>query len=108
MPTTNPGAILFGNARREAFLAVLIWLAALLWTVGYCYLRGYVHSADSWLVQNGLAVGPGESFHQFWGLPSWVLFGIIVPWLIASVVTLLFARFIMADDDLGREEGGAE
>ena len=108
MPTGASSSNLFHNARREAILVGLIWLVALIWTVGYCYLQGYTHPADSWLVQSGLGVGPNETFQQSWGLPRWVLFGILVPWLIASVVTVLFAKFIMVDDDLGHEAGGGE
>lgn len=108
MPISNAAARLYHHARREAVIIVLIWFAALVWVVGYCYLRGYTHPADSWLVRSGLAVGPEELVARVWGFPSWVLFGIVIPWLVASAVTILFAQFVMADDDLGGEGGSAE
>jgi hypothetical protein len=107
MPTANPATRLYRNTRREAVLIAFVWLAALIWVVGYCYLRGYAHPADSWLVTSGLANGPNGTFDRLWGFPSWVLFGIVIPWVLASLVTLCFAQFIMADDDLGGEGGSA-
>ena len=94
---------LFRNARREALLVLVIFTLALLWTVGYCYLHGYRHDPDSWLVQAGLAsVRTPENFQQILGLPDWVFIGILLPWLMCSAFTFGFCAG-MADDELGEE-----
>ena len=106
MTDRQAAARLYRHARREALLVLAVWAASLLWTVGYCYLYGYEHPADSWVVQAGLArpPAPGE-FRQFLGFPDWVLFGIIAPWLACTAFTMAFALFGMRDDDLGAEAG---
>jgi hypothetical protein len=61
---SDPATQTYRNARREARFVLSVWLCALLWTVSYCYLHGYPHAPDSWLVRNGLAtateIGPSR------------------------------------------------
>lgn len=33
------------------------------------------------------------------GIPSWVVWGLVVPWLVMIVVTWLFALYVMQDDE---------
>jgi len=102
-PAHDPAQV-FRNGRREAIFASVAWLLAMLWTVGYCFLFGYQHKEDSWPVQYGFVeVWQPEHFYQILGLPGWVMFGIVVPWLFWSAVTILFALFGIAEDDLGAE-----
>ncbi len=103
---------LYHNARREAVIVGVVWLLALVWSVGYCYLFGYQHAADSWVVQAGLASvrGPGD-LQLIAGMPDWVVVGILVPWILCTLFTIVFCQFIMTDDDLGieaKEGNGAE
>ena len=96
------------HSRREALFVALLWLAAITWTVGYCYLRGYRHAPDSWAVQQGLAEPRNAAnFRTVAGLPDWVAYGVIAPWLVCSAATVLFGLYGMRDDDLGteRDEG---
>ena len=79
----------FLNSRREAIVIFLIWLVAMLWTVPYCYLKGFTPPA------------PGELIETVAGIPAWVFWGIGLPWMIANVATISFCLFIMRDDDLG-------
>lgn len=83
----------FLNSRREAIVIFTIWLVALLWSVPYCYLNGYL--AD------GEAFDP-DSFQLTWGIPSWQFYGIAAPWFVAVVATTLFCFLFMKDDDLGK------
>lgn len=88
---------LFIHARREAVFIFLLWLACLAWCVPYCYINGYV-PVD-------------QEVELLWGLPKWIVLGILGPWLIADVVTILFCIFIFREDDLGEagdEEMGHE
>ncbi|MCI0464700.1 MAG: hypothetical protein L0Z62_47865 [Gemmataceae bacterium] len=113
MPDSKPSARLFRNARREAILVGVVWFLALTWTVGYCWLHGYQHEPDSWVVQQGLARSrTAQDFQHFGGIPDWVFIGILIPWLICSAFTIGFCLG-MKDDDLGTEveedasEGGS-
>lgn len=38
------------------------------------------------------------------GMPKWIVFGILVPWVIALTLTVWFALCFMKDTDLGGEE----
>src|SRR5438034_480594 len=55
MPNRQAAESLERNARREARTVLIVWALALLWSVGYCYLHGYQHAPDAWVVQIGLA-----------------------------------------------------
>jgi hypothetical protein len=109
MPDRQSAARLFRHARREAVIVLVVWALALAWTVSYCYLRGYQHEEDSWVVRAGLAQPrTADNFHQVAGLPDWVVFGILLPWLGCVAFTVFFCQFLMTDDELGAEadEGG--
>ena len=87
---------IFLNARHEAVLIASIWLAALIWTVPYCYASGYSNVEDGKL-------------EMVMGVPSWVFWGVAVPWLVADVLTTIVCFTVMQDDDLeeGMQEGAS-
>lgn len=89
----------FLHSRREAVIIFGVWIVALVWAVPYCYLNGYLDS--------GARVDP-ESLRTVWGIPSWVFWGIAVPWLAADVFTIWFCFCYMQDDDLGEERDEGE
>jgi hypothetical protein len=94
-------AILLRHSRREAAVVIVVWVLALLWVVGYCYLYGYAHDAQSWPVRWGLTQPrDADDLKMIAGFPDWVFVGIMVPWLICTVFTIIFC-FFMTDDDLG-------
>ena len=64
---------------------LLIAAAFLTWTVGYCYMFGY---------------GPHADTAPVLGLPGWVVWGIALPWCIATVVSVVFALVVIRDDAL--------
>jgi hypothetical protein len=35
------------------------------------------------------------------GIPDWVFYGVVLPWLICVVVTWWFCQYFYVDDDLG-------
>ena len=76
-------------ARREACLALAMWLAAMAYTISYCYANGYGRSVES------------LSF-VLW-FPDWVFWGIIVPWGVCIVASIGFAFRIMGNESLGEE-----
>lgn len=109
---TDPAAAarLLSRARIEARFTLALWAITFVWVVGYCYLFGYQHAADSWPVRAGLAAAAPRELRQFAGLPDWVCFGIVLPWLLCTVITVAFAVFGMTEDELGAEaeEGPAD
>ena len=86
----------FLHSRREAIVIFCFWLTALLWAVPFCYLNGY---ADN--------VNP-ENFSTTWGIPTWLFWGILVPWIAADIATAWFCFFFMKDDELGEASGDDE
>ncbi len=82
------------NARREAVIIGLAWLASTVYSCGYCYLFGYIRT--------GRPLGP-DDVHPVLGMPSWFFWGVIFPWGVCSVFTFWFAGWFMADDDLGTD-----
>ena len=87
---------------REARFALSMWFVAGLWTVTYCYLRGYnSHEPDDWLVRHGLArVRTPENLDTFLGVPDWVCFGVLIPWVICVSISVVYGLLIMGDDDV--------
>ena len=67
-------------ARREAIVALLIWVAAIATTVGVSYILGYTEATPE----------------TIFGIPRWVVLGIFMPWIIFFGVhtwfTLYFGR----------------
>jgi hypothetical protein len=109
-PPPGPAASerLFRNACREARVSALVWLLALVWTVGWCWLRGYPHPSDSWLVTSGLAMArPAQDATNVLGFPGWVFYGIMLPWVACTLFTVVYALWGMPDDDLGAEQEGS-
>jgi hypothetical protein len=88
--TTNREHPLITSARREAIVALLIWLAALSYSVGYCCLNGYGRKP--------------ESLTFVLGFPDWVFWGLIVPWGVCTIVSGWFAFAFMKDENLETAE----
>jgi hypothetical protein len=82
------------NARREAMIIGLVWLAATIYTCSYCYLFGYIHPDRP--------LGPAD-VHPTLGMPSWIFWGVMAPWAVCAAFTFWFAGYFMADDDLGKD-----
>ncbi len=78
----------FLRARREAWIIFALWAACLLWSVPVCYWLGYSPPSD-----------PNE-LRVVWGFPQWAFWGILVPWLCADVVTIVFCWKFMQDAPL--------
>jgi hypothetical protein len=76
-------------SRHEAWFVVALWLLSCAYTVGYAALFGYRTEPQPRLV---------------FGMPSWVLYGIVAPWLVCTLVTCWFALRGIKDEDLGEEQ----
>ena len=91
---------LFKNARKEAVLILAVWLAALLWTVPYCYFNGHMSFSETGVIT-------AENISLTCGIPTWVFWGVAFPWGMADLFTIWFCLFYMKDDDLGEDAGDA-
>jgi hypothetical protein len=77
------------TARREAWFSLAVWLAAMSYSLIYCYFYGYQRDP--------------ASLHLIWGVPDWVLWGVVAPWTACTLVSAIFAFGLIADVDLGKE-----
>lgn len=101
LPDDSHLDLTFLHARREAIIIFLAWCVAMVWSVSVCYWLGYG--------------GGAIPLQTIWGVPSWVFWGIALPWVVAVVFSLWFCFGFMVDDDLaghsddlsGHSEGGA-
>jgi hypothetical protein len=93
MPRRSDDPVL-RSARREALAAFGVWLAACVYTVGYCYRYGYDRDI--------------ESIRYVLGFPDWVFWGVLVPWSICTAICFGFSYCFIRDDDLGREEAESD
>jgi hypothetical protein len=80
---------LLRSARREAAVAIVVWLAAMSYTVGYCWRYAYGRSL--------------EEMRFIGGIPDWVLWGIVLPWAVCVLVCWCYAYGFMSDESLGEE-----
>lgn len=48
---------------------------------------------------------PGEEIVTVLGMPRWVFFGVVLPWVAACGFTLWFTMFYMKDTDLDPDRG---
>jgi Protein of unknown function (DUF997) len=74
---------LLKQSRREAVWSLVLWLFAALWTLGYCGYYGYPPQPEPTFI---------------YGVPTWVFWGIFVPWCICTLLSCLFALCFMQSD----------
>lgn len=84
------------NARREGWIIGAIWLAATIYCCSYYHFFGMIPEGSD-LETAKAAVRP------IWGMPSWFFWGVLLPWGVCGIFTVVFAGFVMIDDDLGRD-----
>src|SRR5579885_2370280 len=59
------------TARREAWASLALWLAAMSYSLACCYFFGYRHDP--------------ATLRVFWGVPEWVLWGVLAPWTVCTI-----------------------
>ena len=75
----------FLRARREAAIILASWAACLVWTIAYSHFFGYRPGPVALVI----------------GIPSWVFFGILVPWVAATAFSVWFSLCCIKDDEDG-------
>ena len=71
-------------ARREACWILGIWAGFAAWVLGYAAWWAYPEDPSTMTLTLGL--------------PSWVLWGIALPWVVATTCTILFCLLVMKDE----------
>jgi hypothetical protein len=81
------------SAWPEALVVFALWGTAMVWSVGYCALFAYP-------AKEKLAAAARELTFVF-GFPSWVFWGIVLPWVLCAAISFYISRFVMTNEDLG-------
>ena len=68
---------------------MFLWIAACVYMVIYAALYAYGPSTHSQTL--------------LFGMPRWVVYGVLAPWFIVTIVTVWYALFCMKDEDLGED-----
>jgi hypothetical protein len=87
---------LLRSARREMKVAVVFWVVCAGWSIGMGKLLAFRKLPD------------GAGVDMILGMPSWVFWVVMFPWILAIVFTLWFALRFMKDHDLLAESGMSE
>jgi hypothetical protein len=82
------------HARREAAGILVIWVTVTLVCCLVSHELGYIRPDR--------LLGAGD-LRPILGMPRWFFWGVTVPWVMSGAVSLVFAGFAMADDDLGAD-----
>ena len=82
------------HARREALIILGVWAACTIYCCAYAYLFGYDRP--------GRPLGAAE-VRPVLGVPSWIAWGVFLPWGLCFAFTAWFAGWMMVDDDLGSD-----
>ena len=80
----------FRHSLRECWLILCVLVVCLVWTVGYSWHQGY----DV----------PTEPLETTLGIPSWVFWGVLAPWGLATVLSVVFGLFWIVDEPLGEND----
>jgi hypothetical protein len=83
--------ISFRQSRKEFYFMVAAWCVFAIWTISYVGLKGGHQE--------------GATLQLMWGMPEWVVFGILLPWVFALGLTVWFALRFMKDTDLDPNAG---
>jgi hypothetical protein len=67
---------------KEAVVAMMLWLGAGIWVVSVSYWLGYQRPV-----------------HSIGGIPNWVVWGVLLPWVTLFVVHSWYSLFYMRADD---------
>ena len=74
------------NSLRELKVLAVFGLLALIYTIGYASFFGYSRPVL-------------DKPRLMLGMPLWVFWGVVVPWIGTAVLTVGFALFVIRDDD---------
>lgn len=94
-PLDRPDDPVFLHSRREALVILGLWAAAMLWVVPFSYFYGY-HEVPN----------PDE-LELILGIPAWVFWGVLVPWIVCTLATIGLCVWFIKDEDLESADAGS-
>ncbi len=80
----------FKQTKRELGIFLTGWLFFAAWVIIYSYFNAYKDQNKE----------PSITF----GMPSWVFWGIAVPWICATAFTVYLSLFVIKDQEFRNEE----
>ncbi|MCG8649797.1 MAG: YhdT family protein [Pirellulales bacterium] len=86
---------LFVSSKREAKWIVAAWLVNFGWVIGFSVARGY-------------RVVEADALVMILGMPSWVFWGVFLPWIAVTLFTIWFTLTQMTDHPLEEEDDSEE
>lgn len=89
LPPADKEQQLLRHARREGAVILAAWAIALVWTVAVGYLLGYRRDSAAIML--------------ILGIPDWIFWSVVVPWVVCFLFSIWFCFAYMADDDLGQD-----
>ena len=81
----------FVNSLRETFVIISLFLFFMCWSVCVSFFMG---NEKNYLVENT------ENLSLVWGMPSWVFYGIFLPWMLVNLIGIWFCFGFMKNDNL--------
>lgn len=91
-PETPQEDPVYVHSLREALVILVIWGVSFAWTVPVCYWTGYRSSGQEW------------ELSMLFGIPSWIFWGVVLPWIVSGIAAILMCLLYIKDDDLGRAD----
>lgn len=82
------------NSLKDARFGMVFWAIATTTVCGLSYFLGYQRAGQKLTAAD---------INPILGIPGWFFFSVLVPWVVCSVVCVVYAGFIMTDEDLGSD-----
>lgn len=93
-PPPSPEDPVYKNGLKDARFGMTFWAITTVVVCGGSWFMGYQH------VGRRLTAA---DIKPVMGIPSWFFWSVVVPWVLCSVICVVYAGFIMTDDDLGQD-----
>jgi len=93
-PPSSSEDPVYKNGLKDARFGMAFWALATAFVCGSSWVLGYQ--------QSGRRLTSAD-IRPIFGIPSWFFWSVVVPWVACSVICVVYAGFIMTDDDLGRD-----
>ncbi|MDP1561267.1 MAG: DUF997 family protein [Pirellulaceae bacterium] len=82
----------FLQCRREMLVVFALFMVSFIWTVAASYLLGY----------RTPTLEEASNIPLIWGMPVWVFWAVLAPWILIDLVAVWFCFFYMQDEPVTR------